>query len=721
MRLENIKAIPHPFWDKIKGNRIKLTWENPDPVQYPGIRIMRKEGTYPTSPEDGFLVTEGEDLNSAVDENLKGETVYYYMLFPYKGNPPECQIDRRNRVSTIATSPYSLSQRMYNLLPGIYHRYDKESQLRYFLDIPGSILDQLYSFTGSLRNLCDVNKIDGNLLSLLAQWIGWKTDFNLEIQNQRNEIKYAPSLYKTIGIIPTVEATVKRITNWECRTKEFVHNVFLSNRPEQLNLWMKQKNGSGSWSEPTKALSTNFAYKGRPSAVWDDNDTLWLFYHRNEITYKTDKEQWQGKGKWIETSSIWYKTYREDRKEKWAPSQPLAFGNVIYKDPSAVFYNGTLKVFWSDFEDKKWNIKCSDFSGDKWVSSASLPFSNDGIERKTPFAITDNTGRIWLFWMEKTAANWQLKYSRYDGSWGTTVAFPLDSGIDPRVERDLFICFHPNQSIWVFWSRREPSAEPDQTRWTLVYRIKGNLNLDGTGWSEVKAFSALPPDYHDCEPACFVNKDGDIELSWSSNRAGSHSIWHRVLDVLTDTWRTEEQITASSYSERDSLPIAAENSLLLIYRSNISTTYTSEDYKATETIDFRAAGCTAADARNSDKISLKGKFEDFQTYTYDAGKGGKRYNNDWYSRDTIGIYLTTDTMDSDKIELGISRIRQVLKEFMPITDRAVFITKPDMHTDYVYTYGKPFSDETYFISETYKDVLTSEGKEIVLGPGDSFP
>jgi phage tail-like protein len=716
MRLKNIKAIPHPF-----GNKIEIIWDNPDPVQYPGVCIRRKEGTYPVSPDDGCPVTEGENLNSVVDENLKGETVYYYMLFPYKGDPPEYQIDRHNRISSIATSPYGMAERMYNFLPGIYHKYDAEKQLRYFLDIPGSILDQLYSFTRSLRDACNIDKIDGALLPLLAQWIGWKTDFNLEIQNQRNEVKYATSLYKTIGIIPTVEATVKRITNWECRTKEFVHNIFLSNRPEQLNLWEKQRNSSGNWSEPTKPLSVNFAYKGRPSAVWDDNDTLWLFYHTNKRHYKKDKAQWKGKAKWKEISNIWYKTYREDREEKWSPSKPLTFGNVIYKNPSTAFYDGTLWVFWSSYEDRKWKIKCSNYSGDEWVArELSLPGGN-AIERKNPHAITDDAGLIWLFWMEKTGNKWQLKYSRYDGSWGTAFSFPLDSGFDPKVERDLFVCFHPNQTIWVFWSRKESAAEPNQTRWTIAYRIKVNMSPDETGWSEVKNFSTLPPEYHDCEPTCFVNKDGNIELFWSSNRAGSWSIWHRLLEVSTETWGTEKVITTNPFSERNSLPIVVGNTLLLIYRSNESTIYTSEAYKATETIDFRAAGCTTVDVKNLDKISLRGEFEDFQTYTYDAGINGERTNDDWYARDTIGLYLTTDTMDEEKIKLVVSRVSKVLKEFMPVTDRAVFITKPDMHTDYVYTYEKPFSEETYFISENFKDVLTSEGSETVLGPGEELP
>ena len=45
MRLNKITATPHPT-----GNRIDLTWVNPDPDQYPGVRVVRREGTYPTSP-----------------------------------------------------------------------------------------------------------------------------------------------------------------------------------------------------------------------------------------------------------------------------------------------------------------------------------------------------------------------------------------------------------------------------------------------------------------------------------------------------------------------------------------------------------------------------------------------------------------------------------------------------------------------------------------------
>jgi hypothetical protein len=217
LRLEDITATPNAL-----GNRIDLKWYNPEPGKFPGVLIVRKESTYPTSPEDGFIVAEGEDLNSAVDKNLKGETVYYYMLFPFKGDPPEYQIDLHNRAAAMATSPYNIAGQMYDLLPRIYHRYDtvlpksipdgmaeedkQRGQLRRFLDLPGNKLDQLYSFAKAVLDFHNLEKVDGQLLPLLAQWIGWKTDHNLEIDSQRNEIRNAPALYKTIGIIPTVEA-----------------------------------------------------------------------------------------------------------------------------------------------------------------------------------------------------------------------------------------------------------------------------------------------------------------------------------------------------------------------------------------------------------------------------------------------------------------------------------------------------------------------------------
>src|SRR5688572_6433806 len=156
LRLSSITAEAHP-----EGNRIDLAWENPDPVQFPGIRIMRRLFTYPVSPADGDLVVDGQNLSAFTDKGLKAETVYYYAFFPYRNTPAEYEIDRNNRESSMATGPYNMAGQMSDLLPAIYHRYDTQrpltvppgmtaedqarGQLRRFLDLPGGMLDQLVS------------------------------------------------------------------------------------------------------------------------------------------------------------------------------------------------------------------------------------------------------------------------------------------------------------------------------------------------------------------------------------------------------------------------------------------------------------------------------------------------------------------------------------------------------------------------------------------------
>ena len=747
MRLKNITATSHPF-----GNRIDLKWENPHLDEYPGIRVVRKERTHPTSPEDGFEVWEGKEAVAATDINLKGETVYYYTLFPYKGDPPEYQFDRYNRTAALATSPYNFSGQMFDLLPGVYHRYDtllpkptdtevsqedhEKGQLRRFLDIPGSQLDLLYSFARAVLGMINLEKVDGHMLPLLAQWIGWKTNHNLEIETQRNEIRHAPALYQRIGIIPVVEATVKRISGMECRTKEFIHNIAVSNRPERLNVWQRFKSPTGVWSESTEPLSLDFAYEGKPAVVRVDPDVLELFYHTNkqnrcDIWFKTlfmfplelqrdldngivpmeivQKFENKGyplsqvsrvkkiEGIWIVTDSETEQEYtirlEEEHLTVWTPSRPLTHGDVTNKHPVAVVQGGILWVFWDSYDetDKVWHINYRTRSGREWSSIATLSTDSPEdlkIERRQPRAVVDHEDGFWLFWLERSVSGWILKYNRYDGPvWDvgsattlltTASSFPMDGGENPRVEIDPFVFLHPtdlNRGPWVFWARKERAGDSARMHWTVVYRIKDGIDpANVSDWGEIRTYPKDPsiPDYHDREPACMVNADGNIELFWSSNRSGSWSIWQNTLDIHGENWDASQQNTDSIYSQRDPLPFSIDDRTLLFYRSNESISYTSQVYGATETTDFRHAGSTTLHARDAGKIAMHGKFEDFQTYTCDVGLK----DNDWYSRGTVGFYLTTNVVNAENIGSGINRINSILAEFMPVTTRAVFITPP---------------------------------------------
>ncbi|MDH5575258.1 MAG: phage tail protein, partial [Nitrospirota bacterium] len=580
MKLNNITAMPHA-----SGNQLVLSWENPDPGGFPGVRVVRRERTHPTSPQpgsprEGVVVADTnptspehrpvlqtqEGSYRVIDTNLQGETVYYYTLFPYPaGDPPVYAIDERNRTAAMATSPSNLAGRMYDLLPGINYRYDtvlpkatapvidedrQKGQLRRFLDLPGEQLDQLHSATTALLDLYNVDRVDGRLLPLLAEWIGWKTDHRLEFATQRNHIRDALSIYKTIGVIPSVEATVKRILGWESRVKEFVHNVSRSNQPERFNIWARSRNAAGEWSTPAEPLSLAFSHEGRPSSVYDANGTLWVFFHtfRNnqwDIWFKT-LEAWtidpafQGalnagiiskdleqafalegytlsrlakvekhETTWLVKDREHHQTYElfvdagQLHVYRWAPSQRLTHGDHIHKHPTAVLRNGMLWVMWDTYNEQThtWQIHYQTYQDGAW--SAVTALAHDGIQRKRPSAVVDHLDHIWLFWLEETAGAWELKYQREEaGAWvvGNAHTFPLDAGAHPRVEADVFVFFQPPETtadaiprLWVFWARRVSAGEPSQSRWEIAYRVA--INIDPNQFIWLRSWSLAFPDH----------------------------------------------------------------------------------------------------------------------------------------------------------------------------------------------------------------------------------
>ncbi len=317
MRLPRVSAAAHPG-----GNCIELRWVNPDPVPdgYQ-LQIVRSEKSYPSTPTDGTLITPPPGVSAHSDQGLRGETAYYYTFFPASDAEP-AHLDTGNRASAMTSAPYDIGGLMYGLLPEIYRRYDTATvlsgpaadrlrrddrdhgMLRRFLDVTGGQFDQLYSLARAALRLHDIDHVDGALLPLLAQWIGWRTDQAAALATQRNEIRFAPWLYRGIGTAPAVTATTQRLTGRGSRVKEYVHNVARTNAPERLTLWTSTRTAAGQWGPP-ELLSVNFAYEGRAAAVRgrDDASTL-LIYH----TYR--RHGWD----------VWCKRLTRDG---WSASEPV--------------------------------------------------------------------------------------------------------------------------------------------------------------------------------------------------------------------------------------------------------------------------------------------------------------------------------------------------------------------------------------------------------------
>ncbi|MEV0293911.1 hypothetical protein [Nocardia sp. NPDC050710] len=665
MRLVHIAATADPA-----GNRINLSWDFPESAPPgAGVRVVRATIGYPLTPDDGVTVAEGAGLRTAHDSALHGEQTYYYAIFPFTGTPARFEPDPGNRISATATARYDFAHQMYDLLPSIYRRYDARSdRLRRFLDLPGAQFDQLYSLTRAALRLTEVDSVDAALLPLLAQWIGWRTNFGLPIDRQRTEIRHAPWLYRINGVIPALDATVTRVTGWPNRTKEFVHNVARTNRPERLNLWSVRRAADGTWAAPA-LLSVNDAYEGRPVVVSLPDSSRLLIFHTHR------RHGWD----------IWGKRFVDD---SWQPSEPIVDRPGIDRHPSVARQGDRMWLFWETYIDSEqnavegiWRI-ASSIGTDRGWSPVEL-FGDPATERRLPATVADNAGGVWLSWLERDTGGWSVRYNRHDGTrWqlAEPATMPADGGDQPRVQEDPVLLFHPSSGagrLFLFWTRREPGGPAGGTRWTVAYRSKQSLDPAVADWSPIRVLPrAGAGEFHDREPAPTALAGNEIELFWSSTRAGGWSVFRSVLDTGAFTWAPVERVTATPFSERAPVAVGSGSNTTLVFRSNASLRpddllVSDNTFDGARTLDQRYAGTTTVDTGNAGKLSLQGSFEDFQTYTNDSGVAGVRSDGDRIARDTVGLFLTPTVAESEQIDLAISRLRSVLGEFLPVTTRAV--------------------------------------------------
>jgi len=728
--LNNITANAHA-----SGNRISLSWLNPDAIDYPGVKIVRRSDRYPSHPDDGDQVEDVENstterVNTEDPQQLKSETVYYYSLFPFRNDPPEYFIDRRNRASAMATAPYGFAELLFKHMPAIYHRFDKSlpsseldlslvsdankqrGQLRRFFELTGGQLDYIYSHISATRNWKNPDRTHGNFLPVMSEWIGWKTDTLLEFDAQRKELKNAPGIYATLGMIPVVESTVKRINNWKSRSKEFVHNVALSNNPERLNLWVRSRQ-DGNWQEEGEVFSIDHCYEGGISCTEVSPNHYYLFYHTQR------NKRWD----------IWYIEHTE---EGWLPSKKLSHRPIIDKETSSTFVDGVLRVFWNGFDtiNEQWKVYYCSLIDGSWSTIQELATAN---QTKLPKVVVIN-GQLWLFWSEKINNEWRYRYAmaQVNLTDNSILEFPIvtdfpNSGTDsPQVIADVCVAYRsdPSANLYIFWARKSPN---NLNTWQVAYRHSDDPNLGVANWSAVHVFEMLAGESIR-EPHIYIQNNGNPDLYASVNSGDKGwSILSATLDsfdlnpgATTDTWNDLNKIVDGDYSYRAPFYFEADGRELLFYRTNQSLTYESKIYSATEMNDWRYSGTTTVDTRNTNKIQLRGQYEDFQSYSFDTGNNGIRNNQNWYARDTVGIYYQAGTFDVDEIGRKIERLKPILKEFMPLTDRAVFIPEVDQHTEYVYHYSAPSSDEPVYITSTYSDVLLVTDSSSALAEDEDF-
>jgi tail protein P2 I len=356
-----------------RGGRIDLSWINPAAAEFPGfkgVRILRRESTQPETAIQGgqsapvapaqIVFDSGSAAPGASgafsDQGLNGETVYYYAAVAYSAT----QVSPPAFASALATTPYQTADELYRELPGFYRQFDtvtppdvpgldpaavEKGQLRRAAEMFGEQFDLLRSYARAMRDFQQIDRIDGALLPLLAEWIGWQNDFTLNHAKQRNEISYAPHFHRTTGIAANLRATINRLTTCDAQVKEFVHNIFLTNAPEQLII--KERERIGAIWQAERLVTTDIAYEGRPAATRSSDGRLWLFYHARQSAVKpaTDPGKTVTENQW----HLWFKTFDQTG---WLPAQRLTFDGKINKYPAAFQKkDGNFWLFFSSYEE----------------------------------------------------------------------------------------------------------------------------------------------------------------------------------------------------------------------------------------------------------------------------------------------------------------------------------------------------------------------------------
>ncbi len=108
------------------------------------------------------------------------------------------------------------------------------------------------------------------------------------------------------------------------------------------------------------------------------------------------------------------------------------------------------------------------------------------------------------------------------------------------------------------------------------------------------------------------------------------------------------------------------------------------------------AGATSPVRAELLRNGQRGLWGDLLTYTPQRPMGDALLEEEYYTRNTLGFYISQGKSDQPLTGQNAERLRQLLQGFMPINMRAVLILTPLLDREYVYPAGAD-------IGEAYQD------------------
>jgi len=569
---------------------------------------------------------------------LEPGTSYYYQLFSpaiAAGSDP-----RPYRASATPGQIHGSGRRLYNLLPAVHRRHDvatrpatpgtdgipeaaaQSGQLRRLLDLFGAPFDLIRTSADGLLGVHDVDRVDARFLPLLAHLAGWELNLNSPIPVQRHEIKHAPALYRLVGTVAGARIWVQRLTGWEGRVKEFIGNVFRTNAPEATRLWeiWEQRHDGAAWSPATPVTRTT-SFDGRPAVALDGAGTLWLFFH----SFRTSRQEL-----WVQRLGVDLDPRRVmDGTPDDSPEHTFSD-----RDPAVVSDGASLWLFFSSDRSGGFDIWSRRFAGLPGEDAVRL--TEDGLDNRLPAAVRDSGGDLWLFWQAERRGRAEIWARVFDGAQWTDAERLSEAELADEAPA---AALDAGGRLWLFWS-----ADLGD-RSNLRARV-----LDGGVWGPTETITV--GQHRDYAPRA-VLFGGRLWLLWHSNQSGN---W-RLRASVHDGVAFGDPSDATEDVEPDKEPTAivdAAGELRLLWRSQRGG---------------RRLHSRTIDTSDAEMLGALGTFGDGAHYTFDT----RKINDAWYAPDTVGLFLTPDTVDEAEIRRGVDRVQRFMEPFRPLPVRFVWV------------------------------------------------
>jgi len=268
---------------------------------------------------------------------------------------------------------------------------------------------------------------------------------------------------------------------------------------------------------------------------------------------------------------------------------------------------------------------------------------------------------------------------------------------------------------WLFWSReRAPGALNDA--WTLRQRI---YDPASSTWSaEADAIAPSTPAAADRQPACLLLPDGSLRLFFRSNRDGDVDVWSCKPSDPPPAGAPTRVVSGPATDSAPTPLVFPGGELWLLFRSDhnlalatiapppalgkpnggMASAITRRSAALPDAGSLRRfAGCLTLVPADLQRNRGRRLFGDLLAYTVQRPDGTRPRQDEFYTRGTIGLYVTRPSTDTPITSANVQRLLQILAAFLPINLRAIIILAPQLDAEYVYSPGADLQD-------TFQDV-----------------